>query len=145
MRVRCASRTVELPVVSVRSSALSASTRRSMSCWPTVCVILFRHGVEAGGNQVQHVGKQAAGAFGRVELQGTETVRLANAATQRLGFNLHHPEVSRFVVAEFIGLMAAFENEAAGIAAHVLAALGKIHLGPAGTVTRKCSSRSALK
>ena len=74
---------------------------------------LRAHRVEAVGDQVQHVGEQAARAIGGVELQRAEAVRLADAAAQRLGLDLQHPEIGGLGVAELIGLVAALQDEAA--------------------------------
>jgi hypothetical protein len=73
--------------------------------------------------------KRPARAIRGVELQRAEPVRLADAPAQRLGLDLQNPEIGRLRVAEFIGLVAAFQNEAARIAAHILAALGKEDFG----------------
>jgi hypothetical protein len=51
---------------------------------------------------------------------------------KRLGLDLQNPEIGRFGVAELIGFVAAFQNEAAGIAAHILAALGEEDFGARG-------------
>src|SRR6185437_12333055 len=82
-----------------------------------------RHRIEASRNQAQHVGEQAARTVPGVELYAAEAIGRADAAAQGLGVDLDDPHFGEFGVAELIGLVTAFEEEAAGPAADLLASL----------------------
>ena len=58
---------------------------------------------------------------------------------------LHHPQIGRFGVAELIGLVAAFDEEGAGVGAHFLAALGEAQFGAGRNVTRNSSGPGSRK
>ena len=90
---------------------------------------LVGHCIEAVRDQMQHVGEEAAGAVGGIELQRAEAVGPADAPAERLGLDLHDPQIGRLVMAELIRLVAALEDEAARRAVHVLAALREEDLG----------------
>jgi len=88
-----------------------------------------RHRVKASRNQTQHVGEQTARAVLRVELYTAEAVGRADAAAERFGVDFDDPHLGEFGVAELIGLVAAFEEEAAGSAADLLSSLREDDFG----------------
>src|SRR5206468_6658314 len=78
---------------------------------------------------MQHVGEEAARTIGGIELQRAEAVGPADASRQRLGLDLHDPQIGRLVMAELVRLVAPLEDEAARRAMHILAALREEDLG----------------
>ena len=104
-----------------------------------------RHVVDPARNEFEHVAKQAAAAAGGVELHRAKSVRLANASAERRARYFQHPKVRRLIVAENIRLMTALENQPAGTASHVFAALRKEHLRLNGNGDQKMLLALALE
>ena len=75
---------------------------------------------------MQHIREQATGTISRIEFHAAKPIRCSDLLAERFGLNFQYPKICRLGMAELIGLVAAFDNEAAWIAVYVFATLRKI-------------------